>query len=71
MPTFVLVHCSWHDGSSWNAVIQHLEAKGHQAFALTTAAHSQGVNKNVNHTQCTQLIVDYIVGQDLTDIVLL
>jgi pimeloyl-ACP methyl ester carboxylesterase len=71
MPTFVLVHGSWHDGSSWNAVIQHLEAKGHQAFAPTTAGHSQGVNKNVNHAQCTQLIVDYIVGQDLTDIVLL
>ncbi|WP_277883967.1 hypothetical protein [Nostoc sp. FACHB-888] len=31
MSTFVLVHGSWHDGSAWNAVIQHLEAKGHQA----------------------------------------
>ena len=29
------------------------------------------MNKNVNHAQCTQLIVDYIVGKDLTDIVLL
>jgi pimeloyl-ACP methyl ester carboxylesterase len=71
MPTFVLVHGSWRDGSSWKAVIQHLEAEGHQAFVPTIAGHSQGVNKTVNHAQCTQSIVDYIVGQDLTDIVLL
>lgn len=71
MSTFVLVHGSWHDGSAWNAVIQHLEVKGHQAFAPTIAGHGKGVNKNVNHAQCTQSIVDYIVDKDLTDIVLL
>jgi pimeloyl-ACP methyl ester carboxylesterase len=71
MSTFVLVHGSWHDGSAWNAVIQHLEAKGHQAFAPTVAGHGRGVNKNVNHAQCVQSIVDYIVDKDLTDIVLL
>ncbi|WP_193197944.1 alpha/beta hydrolase [Nostoc sp. MG11] len=71
MSTFVLVHGSWHDGSAWNAVIQHLEAKGHQAFAPTIAGHGKGVNKNVNHAQCVQSIVDYIVDKDLTDIVLL
>ncbi|NJM90562.1 MAG: alpha/beta hydrolase [Hydrococcus sp. RU_2_2] len=71
MSTFVLVHGSWHDGSAWKAVIQHLEAKGHQAFAPTIAGHGKGANKNVNHAQCTQSIVDYIVDKDLTDIVLL
>ncbi|NJK57934.1 MAG: alpha/beta hydrolase [Pleurocapsa sp. SU_5_0] len=71
MSTFVLVHGSWHDGSAWQAVIDHLEAQGHQAFAPTIAGHGKGVNKNVNHTQCTQSIVDYIVSKDLTDIVLL
>jgi pimeloyl-ACP methyl ester carboxylesterase len=71
MSTFVLVHGSWHDGSAWKAVIKHLEAKGNQAFAPTVAEHGKGVNKNVNHAQCTQSIVDYIVGKDLTDIVLL
>jgi pimeloyl-ACP methyl ester carboxylesterase len=71
MSTFVLVHGSWHDGSSWNAVIQHLEAKEHRAFAPTIAGHSKGTNKNVNHAQCTQSIVDYIIDKDLTDIVLL
>ncbi|MBW4617290.1 MAG: alpha/beta hydrolase [Desmonostoc vinosum HA7617-LM4] len=71
MSTFVLVHGSWHDGSAWKAVIDHLEAKGHQAFAPTIAGHGKSVNKNVNHAQCTQSIVDYIVSKDLTDIVLL
>jgi pimeloyl-ACP methyl ester carboxylesterase len=71
MSTFVLVHGSWHDGSAWQAVIDHLEANGHNCFAPTIAGHGKGVNKNVNHAQCTQSIVDYIVGKDLTDIVLL
>ncbi|MDV2994894.1 MAG: hypothetical protein N4J56_004548 [Chroococcidiopsis sp. SAG 2025] len=70
MSTFVLVHGSWHEGSAWNEAIEQLEAKGHQAFA-PIAGHGKGVNKNVNHAQCTQSIVDYIVGKDLTDIVLL
>ncbi|MBW4624531.1 MAG: alpha/beta fold hydrolase [Brasilonema octagenarum HA4186-MV1] len=71
MSTFVLVHGAWHEGSAWNEVIKQLEAKGHQAFAPTIAGHGKGVNKNVNHAQCTQSIVDYIVSKDLTDIVLL
>ena len=71
MSTFVLVHGSWHDGSAWQAVIDHLEVKGHQAFAPTIAGHGKGVDKNVNHAQCTQSIADYIVDKDLTDIVLL
>jgi pimeloyl-ACP methyl ester carboxylesterase len=71
MSTFVLVHGAWHDGSAWKAVIQHLEAKGHQAFAPTIAGHGKGANKNVNHAQCTRSIVDYIIDKDLTDIILL
>lgn len=71
MSTFVLVHGSWHDGSAWQAVVDHLEAKGHLAFAPTIAGHGKSVDKNVNHAQCTQSIVDYIVDKDLTDIVLL
>jgi pimeloyl-ACP methyl ester carboxylesterase len=71
MSTFVLVHGAWHDGSAWKAVRQHLEAKGHDCFAPTIAGHGKGVNKNVNHAQCTQSIVDYIIDKDLTDIVLL
>ena len=71
MSTFVLVHGAWHDGSAWQAVIDHLEAKGHQAFAPMIAGHGKDVNKNVNHAQCTRSIADYIIDKDLTNIVLL
>lgn len=70
MSTFVLVTGAWHDGSAWEPVIKYLESKGHKAFGPTIAGQGKGVNKNVNHAQGTQSIVDYIVSHDLTDIVL-
>jgi len=39
--TFVLVHGSWHDGTAWQPTIQHLEGKGHKAFAPTIAGRQQ------------------------------
>ena len=71
MSVFVLVHGAWHDGSAWAPVIKHLEDLGHKAFGPTIAGNGKGVDKNVNHAQCTQSIVDYIVGNSLADIVLL
>ena len=71
MANFVLVHGSWHDGSAWDPVITHLEARGHRAFGPTIAGHGKGVSKAVTHAQCTQSIVDYIVAHDITDLVLL
>ncbi len=70
MATFVLVHGSWHDGTCWNGTIPHLERKGHKTFAPTIAGHGKGVAKNVNHAQCTQSIVDYVVERSLDEIVL-
>src|SRR5208282_1987226 len=70
MATFVLVHAAWHDGAAWQATASHLEKNGHKAFAPTMAGHGKGVNKNVNHAQCTASIVDYIVEKDLKDFVL-
>ena len=71
MSTFVLVHGSWHDGSAWEPVRTHLEEKGHRAFSPTIAGHGKGVDKNVNHAQCTQSIIDFILEKDLYDVVLL
>lgn len=71
MSTFVLVHGSWHDGSAWEPVCAHLAEKGHQTFSPTIAGHGKGVDKNVNHAQCTQSIIDFILEKDLRDIVLL
>jgi len=71
MATFVLVHGSSHDGTAWQPTIQHLEGRGHKASAPTIAGHGKRAQKNVNHAQCTKSIVDYIVDNSLTDIVLL
>ena len=71
MSTFVLVHGSWHDGSAWEPVRAYLAEKGHRAFNPTIAGHGTGVDKNVNHAQCTQSIIDFILEQDLRDLVLL
>ena len=69
--TFVLVHGSWQDGLVWNATIRELESKGHKAFAPTMLGHGKAANRKVNHAQCTKSVVDHIVNQNLSDIVLL
>jgi pimeloyl-ACP methyl ester carboxylesterase len=51
-------------------VIQRLEGYGHTAFGPTVAGHGKGVNKHVSHAEATQSVVDFIIGHDLTDIVL-
>jgi len=42
LPNIVLVHGAWANGSSWNAVIEHLQADGYSvtapAFSLTSLA---------------------------------
>ena len=70
MATFVLVHGSWHDGSSWREAIARLQHHGHTAFAPTVAGHGKGVCKQVTHAQSTQSVVDFIVDHGLTDLVL-
>lgn len=70
MDTFVLVHGSWHDGAAWDATIRALEEDGQTAFAPTIAGHGKGVNKRVNHADCTKSIVDYIVAKGITGFVL-
>ena len=37
----------------------------------TVGGHGKGVDKPVNHAQCTQSITDYIVQHDLRNVVLL
>ena len=71
MTTFVLVHGSWHDGTSWDAVISRLEELGHTAYGPTVAGHGQGVNKAVSHNDCVQSVVRFIEEKDLRDVVLL
>jgi pimeloyl-ACP methyl ester carboxylesterase len=68
--TFVLVHGGCHDGSLWQPVIERLEQLGHTAYGPTVAGHGKDAPKNVTHADETQSIVDFIVGKDLTDFIL-
>lgn len=70
MGIFVLVHGAWHDGSAWDQTVRHLEGKGHKAFAPTMAGHGKSAPRNVNHAQCTDSIVQWIVDRGLSDFVL-
>jgi pimeloyl-ACP methyl ester carboxylesterase len=71
MSTFVLVHGSWHDGSAWDEVIKHLMSKGHKALAPTMAGHGETAEKKgVDHAQCVDSIVEFMVSEDLTAVVL-
>ncbi|MCV7408448.1 salicylate esterase [Mycobacterium florentinum] len=70
MSTFVLVHGAWHDGSSWDRVIERLNAKGHKAFAPAIAGHGPNADRSVTHAEATRSIVDFVLDNGLSDIVL-
>jgi pimeloyl-ACP methyl ester carboxylesterase len=70
MPTYVLVHGCFHDGSSWARVIERLEWHGVRAFGPTVAGHGFGVPKDVSHAESTRSVVEFIMDNGLTDIVL-
>ena len=70
MTTYVLVHGAWHDGSSWSQVVKRLESLGHDAFAPTVAGHGKGVDKQVGYAEATRSVVDFIIDNDLANIVL-
>lgn len=70
MLTFVLVHGACRDGSAWGRVVKRLNERGCNAFAPTVAGHGNGVKKAVTHEESTRSIVDFIVDNALTDIIL-
>jgi pimeloyl-ACP methyl ester carboxylesterase len=65
-----LVHRACRDGSAWGRIIERLNNLGHKAFGPTVAGHGRGVGKAVTHAESTRSIVDFIVDNGLTDIVL-
>lgn len=69
--TFVLVHGSFHDGSTWDPIVERLESEGHRAYAPTIAGHGSDSDKSVTHADCVTSITDYIVDEGLEDVVLL
>jgi pimeloyl-ACP methyl ester carboxylesterase len=68
--TFVLVHGLFHDGSTWDRVIDRLEEHGHTAFGPTMVGYGRDAPKHATHAESTQSIVDFIVEKNLSDVVL-
>ena len=68
---FVLIHGSWHGGWAWDAVVRHLEAKGHRAYAPTLPGHGPGaVGLGVTHQDCVRAVAADIQGHELEDVIL-
>jgi len=69
--TFVLIHGSWHGGWAWDAVVRHLEAKGHRAYAPTLPGHGPGaVRLGVTHQDCVRAVAADIQGHGLEGVIL-
>ncbi len=68
--TFVLVHGSWADAHFWDGVAEVLRSQGHTVYTPEYAGHGSDPNKNVTHAMITKSVVDFIIGMNLHDIVL-
>jgi pimeloyl-ACP methyl ester carboxylesterase len=70
MYNFVLIHGSWHDGSAWDSVVKRLELRGHRAVAPTLAGHGKSASRTINHSECVESAVRFIMEHNLQDFVL-
>ena len=67
---FVLIHGSWHDGSSWDGVRERLEADGHAVWAPTLPGNGDDLRADVTLDETVAAVVDGLAERDLTDVVL-
>jgi pimeloyl-ACP methyl ester carboxylesterase len=71
MPTYVLIHGSWHHGELWKPVRKELEARGHEVHTPTCGGLGAGDDPAAfDHASSRRVIADYITSQDLRDFVL-
>ncbi|GGD57735.1 alpha/beta fold hydrolase [Paenibacillus nasutitermitis] len=68
--TFVLVHGSWADSSFWNGIAAHLRRMGHLVYTPEYPGHGADPNNAVTHAMITKSVADFIVSQNLHDLVL-
>ncbi len=74
MSTFVLVHGAWGGADTWKPVRPRLQAVGHQVFTPGLTGIGERVHlasPQVNLTTHIDDVVNHILYEDLTDIVLL
>src|SRR5215467_2920193 len=70
MSTYVLIHGAWHTGKELERVAESIEAAGHTSFTPTIKGNRPQDPRNVGLAEAIQSIVDYLVLNDLMDIIL-
>jgi pimeloyl-ACP methyl ester carboxylesterase len=70
MNGYVLVHGAWHTGKEFEPVAALITAAGHRTFTPTIMGNRPGDPKTVGLAEAVGSIVDYLVENDLSDIVL-
>ena len=70
MATYVLVHGAWHTGTELEPVAAAIRAAGHQTFTPTIKGNRPGDSKTTGLGEAIQSIVDYLIENDLRNIVL-
>lgn len=68
--TFVLIHGSWHDGSSWSEVRTTLEAEGHRVHTPTLPGNGPGADPTVTMAQTAAAVTGLLTDLDLRDVTL-
>jgi pimeloyl-ACP methyl ester carboxylesterase len=69
--TIVLVHGAWHTGPLLENTAKYLRKDGWAVYTPTIKGNKPGDNRaNINLTQAIESIVEYIVGLDLNQVIL-
>ena len=71
MSTYVLVHGAWHTGAELEPVAAHLREAGHAVFTPTIEGNRPGDVKTSGLEEAIESIVDYLVENALSDVILL
>jgi pimeloyl-ACP methyl ester carboxylesterase len=66
----VLVHGAWHTGKELEPVAKLVEAAGHRVFTPTIMGNRPGDPKTVGLAEALASIVDYLLQNDLKDVIL-
>ena len=70
MATYLLVHGAWHTGRELEPVAAVIQAAGHKTFTSTINGNRPGDPKTIGLTEAIQSIVDYLVENNLNEVVL-
>lgn len=71
MSSYVLVHGAWHTGAELEPVAAPIRAAGHTVHLPTIAGNRPGDAKTIGLDEAIQSIVDYLVENNLSDVILM